>query len=74
MKEPQSINQLDDELRELESKRQDSKVYYLSLFYDMGTPFYGDTVNLQFHHENIDRKYDELREDIIEKYEKRNTL
>ncbi len=70
MEEPQSINQLDNELRELESKRQDSKVYYLSLFYDTGTPFYGDVINLKFHLENIDIKCDELRKDIIEKYER----
>ncbi len=70
MKEPQSINQLDNELRELELKRQEYKIYYMSLFYDKGTIFYGDTETLEFHHKNIDMKYYELREDIIEKYEK----
>ena len=67
--EKQSINHLDNELRELESKRQDAKIYYLNLFHDMGTPFYGDTENLKFHLTNIDRKYTQLRKDIIEKYD-----
>ncbi len=72
MKEPQSINQLDNELRELELKRREYKIYYMSLFYDKGTPFYGDVVTLQYHHENIDIKYNELRKDIIDKYGKQH--
>lgn len=68
MKERQSIDLLKNELEELESKRQDSKIYYMSLFYDMGTPFYGDVDNLKFHLDHIDQKCDQLRKDIIEKH------
>lgn len=64
------MKSLEGELRELDSKRQDAKIYYLGLFHDMGTPFYGDTENLKFHLTYIDTKYNELRKDIIEKYEK----
>ena len=67
MNESQSINPLVNELQELESKRQDVKIYYMSLFYDIGTPFYGDTEMLKLNLEYVDEKYNQLRKDIIEK-------
>ena len=72
MCESQSINPLDNELQELEAKRQEAKIHYMALFYDKGSFFYNDAENLEFNHESIDETYNQLRKDIIEYYRKQN--
>jgi len=68
MNESQSINPLVNELQELESKRQDVKIYYMSLFYDKGSFFYNDAEILEFNFKGLDETYNQLRKDIIQKY------